>query len=444
MPTPSGGLSEVDPTDAAALLESLSARGIRPGLDTIRALLAALDSPQRTLPVVLVGGTNGKGSTTAFLTAMLCAAGYRTGRYTSPPLGHCSEQITIDAQPATRSTLASRLAHVLALAEREKPGIVTAFEAMTAVAIQTFAAADVDLAVLEVGMGGSEDATNATDPMLSVITTVALDHQQWLGASLEEIARTKAGVLRTGRPAVIGWLGDAEATVRTEATLRGANCRFAREATGEWQRTDRGLDGQIVQFMTRRARHTLETRLGGRHQARNLAVATLAAEALNELGFHRLTRAAIEDGARACRWPGRMEVIESALGRTILLDGAHNVAGARALEKFLRGLDRPFDLIFGALGDKDIEAMLEHLAPAARRVWLVPVAHRRSWDPEAYRATLDAPASMRTTVTDLTAALMQAANPETGALLVVCGSLYLVGQARATVLADLPPEEHHA
>lgn len=372
----------------------------------MRELLAGFGDPQLRYRTVLVAGSNGKGSTSALLAAMVSAAGLRTGLYTSPHLESVEERLRIDGRAIDPEELGGLLERIVRDAEP------TYFEAVTVAAFLWFAEQQVDLAVIEVGMGGRLDATNVCEPELSLITSISLEHREHLGDTLAAIAREKAGTFRPGRPALV-WLEDPEpsAAVREVAAELGTDLRFAPELVKVRR------DGGRVKLATPKGEHDLELALPGAHQARNLALAVLAAE---ELG---IGPESIAEGARSCRWPGRLEKVELPGDRSVLLDAAHNPEGAAALAEFLEG---PFDLLFGALADKDAADMLGPLAKRARRITLTTPASDRARSPEELAALL--PGREVEVVPDLGQALERALRP--GARLVVCGSIYLIGEVR--------------
>jgi len=418
----------VCPASADATLARLEPLGMRLTLEPFRRLLAKLGEPQRGLPAVLVAGTNGKGSTAALLAAIGCAAGYRTGLYTSPHLEEPRERIRVDGVALATLELDGLLDAVIDAAGDELP---TPFEALTAAALLEFAESGVELAVLEVGLGGRLDATNVVEPLLSVITSIALDHQEQLGSTLAAIAAEKAGVLRAQRPA-IAWGEESESTaaLRAAAEASGATLDFGVEETEIVMAQADGLAGQTVVLRTAGAEHRLRVALAGRHQLRNVALAALAAERLAADGFDGIDDDAISRGIGGCRWPGRLEAVALPEGPTVLLDGAHNPAGAAALAEHLASLATPFDLVFGTLADKDAASMAAALAPSARRVWLAPPDSPRALS-VAVLAALPALAGA-TPASGAAEALERAftAAVDRPPLLVVTGSLYLVGEAR--------------
>jgi dihydrofolate synthase/folylpolyglutamate synthase len=412
-----------------AILARLEALGIKLGLDRARAVLMAMEDPQHRSPAILVAGTNGKGSTSALLASVAGAAGYRTGLYTSPHLESVEERLRINGRTIDPARFAALLADLVAVAECETGSPPTYFEAVTLAAFRWFAEEQVDLAVIEVGLGGRLDATNLCDPILSVITPIGFDHREYLGNTLAAIAREKAGILRSGRPAV-AWIEEPEAaqSVRTAALEIGADLRFASEEVRIEEIAAMGWTGQRVRLTTPVRHYDLQIALLGEHQAKNLGLAVRAAETLLDLGFEEIDSRAITAGAAACRWPGRLEVIELHDGRRVVLDAAHNAAGAAVLAEFLDRLGRPVDLLFGVLADKDYGEMLSLLSPHARRIVLTRPPSPRAKDPAELAALLRDHQDV-TVETDPNHALDRAL-PLAGETLVVCGSIFLVGEIR--------------
>ena len=410
-----------------ALLRPLELFGVRLGLERVRHLLAALGSPHLAVPAVLVAGTNGKGSTAALLAAMCRAAGYRTGLYTSPHLEAVTERLAVDGRAIDDGALAGHLEEILARTDSDGPP--TYFEALTVAAFRHFLTAGVEIAVLEVGLGGRLDATNVAEPVLSLITSIARDHAEHLGAGLAAVAGEKAGILRRGAPA-IAWTedGEVEAVLRDRAREVGSELICAPQRVRMVPSAGGGGVPQRVSLRTGGDRvYDLELHLAGRHQLRNLAVAVLAAEVLAGRGWHRLDAAAIAGGARSCRWPGRLEAVDLPDGRRVILDGAHNPAAVAAVADFVRRLPEPPDLLFGAMGDKAVGEMLPALAAVTGRVVLTRPSGRRAADPRELRPLV----AGRPVVIepDPGRALDEAlAGCEHG--LLVCGSIYLVGEVR--------------
>jgi dihydrofolate synthase/folylpolyglutamate synthase len=418
--------------DPNAVLSRLEGLGIKLGLERARDLLVRMGEPQRRFPSVLIAGTNGKGSTSSFLAAMAREAGYRTGLYTSPHLECVEERLRIDGRAIGSGRLGAILEDLVGLAERETGSPPTYFEAVTLAAFRWFADENVDLAVLEVGLGGRLDATNLADPILSLITPIGFDHREFLGDTLAAIAREKAGILRSGRPA-LAWIEDAEPaeSVQTVAGEVGADLRFASREVRIEAVEPLGWEGQRIRLATPARGYDLEIALLGDHQAKNLGLAVEAAETLASLGFDRLDSKSIAAGAAACRWPGRLEPIALPGGRRVLLDAAHNPDGAEVLARFLSHLGPPIDLLFGVLADKDYGEMLPRLAAQARRVVLTRPASPRAKDP-AELVPLLAGREGVLVEPDPDLALDRALALG-GEVLVACGSIYLVGEVRKTL-----------
>jgi len=415
--------------DPNAVLTRLEGLGIKLGLERARDLLVRMGEPQRRFPSVLVAGTNGKGSTSSFLAAMAGAAGLRTGLYTSPHLESVEERLRIDGRAIDSGRLGAILEDLVGLAERETGSPPTYFEAVTLAAFRWFAEEQVDLAVLEVGLGGRLDATNLADPILSLITPIGFDHREFLGDTLAAIAREKAGILRSGRPA-LAWIEDAEPaeSAQTVAGEVGADLRFASRDTRIESVEPHGWAGQRIRLATPTQEYDLETALLGDHQAKNLGLAVRAAESLASQGFDRLDAQAIAAGAAACRWPDRLEPILLPGGRRVLLDAAHNADGATVLARFLGRLGEPVDLLFGVLADKDYGEMLPRLAAHARHVVLTRPASPRAKDPAELVALLGGREGILVEPDPLHA--LDRALALGGEVLVACGSIFLVGEIR--------------
>jgi dihydrofolate synthase/folylpolyglutamate synthase len=371
---------------AVEYLESLEPHRIRPGLDRIRALLARLGNPQREVPSALIGGTNGKGSVSAYLDSILREAGVGAGLYVSPHLVTFEERIRVAGEPIPAHDVTSLTSEIraavddLVRAGEDRP---TYFEATTALAFLYFRRRRVRLAVLEVGMGGRFDATNSVEPLAAAITPVAMDHMEWLGRSLPEIAHQKAGILRRGVPAVIGHqLPQVLEVLEREATKIGAPLTHTsdcdvRSAGG----ADHYADPPVVSIRTPSRRYDrLRLALRGSHQADNAAVAVLLAEDLRQVTFRSIDAAAIIRGLERAIWPGRIEIVRG--DPDLLLDGAHNPAACGTLAAYIREhhAGRTISLVFAAMKDKPIAEMLDVLCPLASDVVVtgLPVARGES------------------------------------------------------------------
>ncbi len=421
---------------SATILARLEGHGVRLDLGPFRRLLAALGQPQLAAPAAIVAGTNGKGSVVALLDAALGAAGYRCATATSPHLVAPHERIRIAGADLAEPALAEALDRVLSAAPAGEPP--TYFEALVAAGFLAGAAAGVDLFLLEVGMGGRLDATNAAAPVVSTVTRIGFDHTAELGSTLARIAAEKAGVLRAGRAAVIApQAPEADAALAHAATAVGARLRRVAASVEVAAAEFRGLAGHALELVTARARYRFDLALAGVHQVDNAATALAAAEELAAAGFERLDAGAIARGFAAARWPCRLEALAAGDRRTtVLLDAAHNPDGCAALAAFLDRLERPFTLLFGALADKDLGGMLPPLAARAARVVLTRPDSPRAAEPEALLATLGGARAAVQVEPDLVRALALASGAAGPGLVVACGSLDPVGRLRARLLAD--------
>jgi dihydrofolate synthase / folylpolyglutamate synthase len=425
---------------ALARLESLGLRGVKLGLSAIGAVCERLGRPERRFPSALVGGTNGKGSTAATLSAIAGAHGLRCGLYTSPHLVDVTERVRLEERDVSPEELDDALARVFDAAGSAPEIAVTYFEAVTAAAFVLFAARPVELAVLEVGLGGRLDATNVAPAILSAITSIGLDHTEDLGETLPEIAREKAGIFRRGRPA-LARASDPEAleVLSRSAIQAGALWHDAgREISVEVARA--GVEGTRFAVATPERSIELDTPLPGEHQAWNSALAVRAAELLGPTVL-RPDSGKLAAGVRSVRWPGRLESFRAA-GRTILLDGCHNTEGAEALARFLRdaGLAGRCRLVFGAMADKDVEGIAARLFPLAASVTLVTAPSPRAASAsELARRVPRAPGGVAVGG-DVSGALSALLGRAERAPIIVAGSLYLVGEARSWLLAAVAPE----
>jgi dihydrofolate synthase/folylpolyglutamate synthase len=424
----------------------------------MRVLLKAMKHPERVFPSVLIAGTNGKGSTAATLASILRASGLKTGLYTSPHLVRINERIRVNGKEISDSDFArlhgdvDRVAEHL-IAQEQLPWHPSFFEMMTAIAFAHFAAEHVDLAVLEVGMGGRLDATNVVEPLVSIIADISLDHQKFLGNTVGEIAGEKVGIIRPGGVVVTlpqqPEANDVIGRAILELVARGvsaaqyvppispASTDYLVSSAANKSRTTAGEDRQP--FLCRYPLHVMgkqilvETPLVGRHQLRNVALAIAAAEELSKLGIAGITPDSLARGIRETHWPGRFQVIPArADWPEVVLDVAHNPAGAWALRSALseRYDDRPLIFVFGAMRDKAISEMMEILFPLADRVIVTRPENPRSASPEEIRQAGSRTGTEIETVPEIGAALERARRVSgLEAVVVVTGSIYLVGEA---------------
>jgi len=413
------------PAEALARFLALSPSTIKLGLDRVRSALTALRNPEAKFPAVHVAGTNGKGSTCAFVATCLAAHGYRVGLYTSPHLVKVNERFKINGEDISDELLSQRLFEIY---QQLPEGLeLTGFEVGTLVALWHFAQERVDVAVLETGLGGRLDATTAARAVVTAITPISFDHTELLGSTLSAIAFEKAGILRAGVPVVVARqerqaLEVIEREARNQGArlfLEGRDFRFEPEPTG----------GRYVYRGMRTSVPRLWPGLRGAHQVQNAAVALAILELLEDRALP-ISQESARAGLAETEWPARLED----LGGTprVVLDGAHNPAGAQvlaaALDTVYPGQD--VHLVFGVLGDKDYRPMLRTLFPKATAVYLSPVSSPRSLDPAQY---VDEARTLCPNVTTHPSAhaALAAAQAAAGKGVVVCaGSLYFVGQLR--------------
>ncbi|HSF66616.1 MAG TPA: folylpolyglutamate synthase/dihydrofolate synthase family protein [Nitrospiraceae bacterium] len=416
-------------SSAVAYLYHLQKHGIKLGLETMTALITLLGMPQARYRTLHIAGTNGKGSTAAMAAAVLQAAGYRVGLYTSPHLVEFRERIRVNGEMIGESQVAQLTEQLQALCQ---PGLSpTFFEYTTAMAFQHFADSGVDIAVLEVGLGGRFDATNVVMPMACAVTTISLDHQEYLGNTRSSIAFEKAGIIKPGTPVVLGRLeDDARLTIEQVARERQApvfrlNEDFCTEGAGSRQFSYRGLG---VKF------EGLTCALEGRHQLDNAACALALVEAAAPQGVS-VTAEAVHEGLRRVNWAGRLEIADS--HPTILLDGAHNPAAATALANFLMHseqshLSRPVVLVLGMMRDKDHRGFVAPLKGLVDEIVLTQADLPRSATAHELRASLGdliLHPHVAPLLSDAMTLARRLATP--GGLVCVTGSLILVGECMA-------------
>ncbi|MDQ7794004.1 MAG: folylpolyglutamate synthase/dihydrofolate synthase family protein [bacterium] len=426
--------------EALSWIHSLGRFGSRLGLERIRRLLDLLGNPHSRVPIIHVGGTNGKGSVTALTASVLESAGYRTGRYTSPYLEDFRERIVLGGQMIGRRRMASLTAKVRQAAERmvlageDSP---TEFEVVTALGFLYFAEEAADFVCLEVGLGGRADATNVVEtPRVVAITTIGLDHTRELGDTPESIAGEKAGIIKAGCPVVTGVTAPGPLAVLEDiARLRGAPLyRAGRDF--RWEAGESRPGGQTFSLWASREYAGLGLALAGPHQLANAAVAVVCAEILEGQGVV-VGEAAIREGLAAVRWPGRLELIEGSPG--IVLDAAHNREGAAALGEALNRLwpGRRKVLVMGVLADKDAPGMLAELVPRVEALICCRPLSPRALAPStlAGMASSMAGQTVPILVEEAIPAALRRALRVAGRedLVVVAGSLYLVGAARHAV-----------
>jgi dihydrofolate synthase/folylpolyglutamate synthase len=406
----------------------------------MRVLTEALGHPERRFPSVIVAGTNGKGSTSATLASILHCAGYRTGLYTSPHLIRVNERIAIDGERISDPEFAEIHSRIDATSRelvdaRKLDQQPSFFEILTAMAFEYFASSGIEIAVLEVGIGGRLDATNVVDPLLSVITDISLDHTEWLGNTLTEIAQEKAGIIRRGGilvtlpqfPEVNDALGERVRELDARVVNASAYVPAITPASAPFSSESAGSPHNRYSLEVLGEQIEIDSALSGRHQLRNTAIAIAAAVELKRSFGYEIVPQDIAEGVRQTRWPGRFQVIPGS--PEVILDVAHNPAGAWALRSTLSSHHSPrgFTIIFGAMRDKAIAEIAEILFPVAEEVIVTQAKSPRAALPEEIQGLVSHVGVPITVTANLQDAIRLAR--QRGRAIVITGSVYLVGAA---------------
>lgn len=409
-------------------LNSRQQLGIELGLERIEALMDALGRPHQSLRCVHVAGTNGKGSVATLLSEALRRSGHRTGLFTSPHLVEFGERIRVDGEQITRKETVDVLESMRhAIDDLDRAGIPpTFFEICTAAAFVHFRDRNVAWAVVETGMGGRNDSTNIVDPQLSIITNVTMDHMSFLGDDITAIAKEKAGIIKRKVPLVTGAKGEALDIIDKEATRLGSplldvGADFIVDVSG----------GELVVSRPDGDTKAYQVGASGAHQAENAALVVAACDVLGSNGVD-LSPEGLAGALAETVLAGRLEHFHHD-GIKVIIDSAHNVAGAMAVALELSAHRGTFDLVVGFNEDKDWRAMLHHLVPLAKRVWAIPVRSPRSLQPDSIGGAIPAGVEF-TTASDFGDALVRAQKDRADRILVT-GSIFLAGEARARLTA---------
>lgn len=417
--------------NGVAWLESRKHLGIQPGLSRVLTLLDAVGNPHLAYRSIHVAGTNGKGSVATYLATALEKAGHHTGLFTSPPLSDVTETITVNGRRITNHQLTHLVEGLKPAAAQldEADNPPTYFELLTVIALTWFREAGVTWAVVEAGMGGRLDSTNILQPQLAAITNVTEDHTNHIGETIPAIAAEKAGIIKPGVPLVTAARGEALAVIRNTCQKRKApivvvGADYQTVPTGDSRLQLIGPNGQL----------TYKLAAKGEHQVENAAVTVVACDLLRASGVP-LPAAAVQQTLAQTALPGRIETIHHD-GVRVILDGAHNLAAAQALGRYLLDLDRRHHLIVGFSKDKDWVGMLQQWVPLANRVTAVRMRTPRTLDPTLVAAQV--PDKVPFTVAPCFA---DAWNGVRTCDVVVAGSMFLVGEARSFLIADDQPAE---
>jgi dihydrofolate synthase/folylpolyglutamate synthase len=404
-------------------LKSFEHFGVNLGLERIKKVLANLGNPQEKIPFIHVAGTNGKGSVCAYLSSVLTVAGYKVGRYISPHLVDWTERICLNEKPIEEKVLVEVLTQVQA-AINPNEEIPTQFEVITAAAWLYFAQSEIDIAVMEVGLGGRLDATNVSDsPNVSIITSISKEHWQRLGPTVADIAKEKAGILKANCPAVIGILPpEAEAVVK--AKIKELNCPAI------WVKPAQEIESNNQPRWAKYEEIEYPLPLLGEVQLTNSAIAIATLQILQQQGWN-IPLTAIQQGMAQTKWLGRLQWT-TWQNRPLLVDGAHNPAAAKVLRQYIDTLNKPVIWVMGILSTKDHEDILTALLRPEDQLHLVPVPNHSSANPEelASLAKKIYPQLQQCqTYRDLFLALQTIWDNQQSKedLVVLCGSLYLIG-----------------
>jgi dihydrofolate synthase/folylpolyglutamate synthase len=427
-----------------ARLFALEQFRVKLGLDAMAALLAGLGDPHRAWRSLHLAGTNGKGSASAMAERVLRECGLRTGRYTSPHLARVEERVALDGEDVSADRFALALDRVFATVDRlvadgGLPHSPTFFEVSTAAAFLVFADAAVDVAVIEVGLGGRFDATNVIVPVAAAITSIEFDHERHLGTTLSAIAHEKAGIAKPGVPLIVGAVApEAWDAIERAAAAAGAPClRALDDATVAAP----VVDGHVRLMLTTPQASYGPVRLGlaGAHQADNAVVAVRLLEAWAAATGTDVPAAAVEAGLASVRWPGRLEWLVHPSGDRVLIDAAHNPAGARALASYLAmGPVPPVTLVTSVMADKDVTGVLGPLLPHAVTVVVTRADSPRAMptDELARAVTALAPGTMVQVEPSPRQAVAMARSIGSHVPLLIAGSIYLIGPLRAALLDE--------
>lgn len=424
-------------------LHSLAKFGIKLGLESIKNLLSILGNPQKKFPVIHVAGTNGKGSVCAYLSSILTESGYKVGKYISPHLINWNERITLNNQPISTEKLEQILQEIKDKIDLNKLDSPTQFEVITAAAFLFFAQENVDIAIIEVGLGGRLDSTNVFDqPLLTVITSISKDHWQILGDSLEEIALEKAGILKPFSPVIIGKLPEKAKIAITEK-ITELNCPniwvkpsviIAENTSKNYQNFTINPPQTKVKFILPESENVnfydleYDLPLLGEFQLINSAIAVTCGQILQQKGW-KITPKIIQEGIKKTRYLGRLQWLKYE-DKTILIDGAHNEDGAKFLRQYIDKFNLPITWVIGMLSTKDYQEILKILLKTEDQLYIVPIPNYDYVEPKYLQSlALEICPNLKNAQTfdDLFIALKHINNYNNNqSLIVLCGSLYLI------------------
>ncbi|UCE38052.1 MAG: bifunctional folylpolyglutamate synthase/dihydrofolate synthase [Thermoplasmata archaeon] len=428
----------MDYDEAIEYLFNLKIYGMSLGLERIEFLLKTLGDPQKNMKAVHVAGTNGKGSVCAMLSSILVSAGYKVGLFTSPHLLSFEERILVDQNKISKDKviqLAERIKSISeSMVKSGKFDHPTFFETACAMAFEHFKEEKVDIAILEVGLGGRLDATNVVYPTASVITTIALDHTHVLGKTFKEVAREKAGIIKNNVPVVTGIEDDDILNIIKKICEEKKAQIYSHKEQGNIISNESSLDGQIFEIELKDRRYKdLKIPLLGEYQLKNALVCVLTLEVLKKKGMD-IPEESVKRGFETTRWPARMEIVQKE--PTIVLDCAHNPAGMRALVSTLTDLfsKRPLTFVIGIMRDKDIPGIIKEVAPKAHCIIVTKPKFERAALPERIESEAKKYLSDVVVIENVAEAVSQAIKKaEKNGIICISGSIFNVSEAMATL-----------
>lgn len=423
---------------AVEYIHGMGMFGSKPGLERINALLERIDHPEKELKIIHVAGTNGKGSTSAMLSAILKENGYSVGLFISPYLESFNERIQYNGNPIVKAELAKLVSEIKPIVKEvasTEVGQPTQFEVVTAMGLLYFKRINVDFVVLEVGLGGRYDATNIVNPIVSIITSIGLDHQAILGDTLEEIAMEKAGIIKKGVPVIVGKVDKAPLDViKTKAKLLNAEFyglgdRFSLKIK------EYSLEGQTISYRYNETANDYNILLLGEHQARNASLALTTAKVLKNIGY-KIEQTKTYAGLAKARWPGRLEIVKKE--PLIILDGAHNAEATSEIAKTIKALyNDPIILVLGILSGKNYQGMIKDLVPLAKHVYITAPDYYRALDSESLAIESEKYCNNVEIIEKVSEAVDKAiSGADLKDLILITGSLYTVGEARSHLIEN--------
>ncbi|MFP4456347.1 MAG: bifunctional folylpolyglutamate synthase/dihydrofolate synthase [Clostridia bacterium] len=417
---------------AVEYIHGIGMFGSKPGLERISAILKHLDNPEKDLKIIHVAGTNGKGSTSAMLASILLENGFDVGLFISPYLESFNERIQVNGKPIKQEELAKLVSEIKPIVEKvaeTEAGQPTQFEIVTAMGFKYFKNIGVDFVVLEVGLGGTYDATNIVNPIISLITSIGLDHQAILGDTLEEIAAEKAGIIKKNKPIVIAVTKKGPLKVIREKAKQKKASFYALGESFNVKRIDYSIEGQTFEYTIDQKTNVYKTSFLGEHQIRNASLALTTAFLMKDMGYN-IDNEKILSGLAKAKWPGRLEIINK--NPYIILDGAHNEQATEVISSSIKELfSKRIILVLGILSDKNYQKMVKDLVPLAKTVFITAPDYYRALDTTNLTKESKKYCEEVFEIDGVANAIDEAINISTkDDLILITGSLYTVGEAR--------------